>query len=152
VTDAHSRYILALTIMPERSQPVREAVDALFAEYGLPHAMRSDNGTPFASIGAAGLSKLSVHWAKLGIRLERITPGQPQQNGRHERMHATLTAETARPAAGNAAAQQARFDRFWDEFNHDRPHEALGQQMPADHYKRPPRRSRLLPTAPRSAP
>jgi putative transposase len=135
VTDAHSRYILALKIMPERSQPVREAVDALFAEYGLPHAMRSDNGVPFASNGAGGLSKLSVHWAKLGIRLERITPGQPQQNGRHERMHATLKAETTRPAAGNAAAQQARFDRFRTEFNHDRPHEALGQRMPAEHYR-----------------
>jgi putative transposase len=90
VTDAHSRYILALRIMPERSQPVREAVDELFEEYGLPLAMRSDDGPPFASIGAGGLSTLSVHWVKLGIRLERITPGCPQQNGRHERMHATL--------------------------------------------------------------
>ena len=139
VTDAHSRYILALKIMPERSQPVRAAVDALFAEYGLPHAMRSDNGPPFASLGAGGLSTLSVHWLKLGIRLERIAPGHPQQNGRHERMHATLKAETTRPAAGSATAQQARFDRFRDEFNHDRPHEALGQQMPAEHYKRSPR-------------
>ena len=125
--------------MPERSQPVREAVDELFAEYGLPLAMRSDNGSPFASIGAGGLSTLSVHWVKLGIRPERITPGQPQQNGRHERMHATLKAETTRPAAGNLAAQQARFDRFREEFNHHRPHEALGQQMPAEHYRRSPR-------------
>ena len=139
VTDAHSRYILGLRIMPERSQPVREAVDALFREYGLPLSMRSDNGSPFASIGAGGLSTLSVHWVKLGLRLERIVPGCPQQNGRHERMHATLKAETTRPAAGNLAAQQARFDRFRAEFNHQRPHEALGQQMPAEHYQRSPR-------------
>ncbi len=139
VTDAHSRYILGLRIMPERSQPVRDAVDELFKEYGLPLSMRSDNGSPFASIGAGGLSTLSVHWVKLGIRLERIVPGCPQQNGRHERMHATLKAETTRPAAGNLAAQQARFDRFRAEFNHQRPHEALGQQMPAEHYQRSPR-------------
>lgn len=140
VTDAHSRYILGLRIMPERSRPVREAVDELFQEYGLPLSMRSDNGSPFASIGAGGLSTLSVHWVKLGIRLERIVPGCPQQNGRHERMHATLKAETTRPAAGTLAAQQARFDRFRAEFNHQRPHEALGQQMPAEHYQRSPRR------------
>jgi putative transposase len=139
VTDAHSRYILGLRIMPERSQPVREAVDALFREYGLPLSMRSDNGSPFASIGAGGLSTLSVHWVKLGIRLERIVPGCPQQNGRHERMHATLKAETTRPAAGNLVAQQARFDQFRSEFNHQRPHEALGQQMPAEHYQPSPR-------------
>jgi len=139
VTDTHSRYILGLRIMPERSQPVREAVDVLFKEYGLPLSIRSDNGSPFASIGAGGLSTLSVHWVKLGIRLERIVPGCPQQNGRHERMHATLKAETTRPAAGNLAAQQARFDRFRAEFNHQRPHEALGQQMPAEHYQRSPR-------------
>jgi transposase InsO family protein len=139
VTDAHSRYILGLRIMPERSEPVRKAVDELFQEYGLPLAMRSDNGSPFASIGAGGLTTLSVHWVKLGIRLERIVPGCPQQNGRHERMHATLKAETTRPAAGNLAAQQARFDRFRAEFNDARPHEALGQQMPAEHYQRSPR-------------
>jgi transposase InsO family protein len=84
VTDAHSRYLLCCRIMPERCEPVRAAVDAVFAEYGLPRAIRSDNGAPFGARGPAGLSRLSVHWVKLGIRLERIVPGQPQQNGRHE--------------------------------------------------------------------
>jgi len=143
VTDAHSRYLLAVRIMPERSEPVRAAMDEVFGEYGLPLAMRSDNGSPFASIGAAGLSVVSVHWAKLGIRLERIVPGHPQQNGRHERMHRTLKAETTRPAAASVAEQQARFDRFRADFNHHRPHEALGQQPPAEHYRASPRQ---LPT------
>lgn len=139
-TDAHSRYILGLQIMPERSAPVRRAVDEMFEEYGLPFAIRSDNGSPFASNGAAGLSVLSVHWVKLGIRLERIVPGHPEQNGRHERMHGTLKAQTTQPAAASLAEQQVRFDRFREEFNHRRPHEALGQQMPAEHYQRSPRR------------
>jgi len=143
VTDAHSRYLLAVRIMPERSEPVRAAMDEVFGEYGLPLAMRSDNGSPFASIGAAGLSVVSVHWAKLGIRLERIVPGHPQQNGRHERLHRTLKAETTRPAAASVAEQQARFDRFRADFNHHRPHEALGQQPPAEHYRASPRQ---LPT------
>jgi putative transposase len=140
VTDAHSRYLLAVRIMPERSDPVRAAMDEVFREYGLPLAMRSDNGPPFASIGAAGLSLLSVHWAKLGIRLERIVPGHPQQNGRHERMHRTLKAETTRPPAASLAEQQERFDRFREDFNQHRPHEALGQQVPAEHYQPSPRR------------
>jgi putative transposase len=144
VTDAHSRYLLAVRIMPERSDPVRAAMDEVFGEYGLPLAIRSDNGSPFASIGAAGLSVVSVHWAKLGIRLERIVPGHPQQNGRHERMHRTLKAETTRPPAASLAEQQARFDRFREDFNHHRPHEALGQQPPGEHYRASPRQ---LPTA-----
>jgi transposase InsO family protein len=143
VTDAHSRYLLAVRIMPERSEPVRAAMDEVFGEYGLPLAMRSDNGSPFASIGAAGLSVVSVHWAKLGIRLERIVPGHPQQNGRHERMHRTLKAETTRPPAASLAEQQGRFDRFRADYNHHRPHEALGQQPPAEHYRASPRQ---LPT------
>jgi len=139
VTDAHSRYLLCCRIMPERSDPVRAAVDAVFAEYGLPRAMRSDNGSPFGSRGPAGLSRLAVHWVRLGIRLERIVPGQPQQNGRHERMHGTLKAETSRPPAASAAEQQARFDLYRHDFNHHRPHEALGQTMPAEHYHASPR-------------
>ena len=139
VTDAYSRYLLASEIMPERIAPVRRAVDALFREHGLPLAIRSDNGAPFGSSAAAGLTRLSVHWAKLGIRLEFITPGQPHQNGRHERMHRTLKQETAAPPAANKQEQQARFDAFRHDFNHNRPHEALGQQVPAAFYHSSPR-------------
>jgi len=139
VSDAHSRYLLASQIMPERIEPVRKAVDALFREHGLPLAIRSDNGSPFGSRGAAGLTRLSAHWAKLGIRIEFITPGQPQQNGRHERMHRTLKAETASPPAASQAEQQARFDAFRHDFNHNRPHEALGQEPPAALYRPSPR-------------
>ena len=139
VTDAHSRYLLASRIMAEQIEPVRTAVDALFCEHGLPLAMRSDNGSPFGAGGAAGLTRLSAHWLKLGIRLEYITPGQPQQNGRHERMHRTLKAETAAPPAASKAEQQARFDAFRHDFNHNRPHQALGQQVPAAFYRPSPR-------------
>jgi putative transposase len=139
VTDAHSRYLLASQIMPEQIAPVRAAVDALFREHGLPLAIRSDNGSPFGSRSAAGLTRLSAHWAKLGIRLEYIAPGQPQQNGRHERMHRTLKAETAAPPAASKAEQQARFDAFRHDFNHNRPHEALDQQPPATVYRASPR-------------
>ena len=139
VTDVHSRFVLATRIMPERVDPVRAALDDLFRSYGLPRAIRSDNGSPFGSTGAAGLTRLSAHWAKLGIRLEFITPGQPQQNGRHERFHRTLKAETARPPAASRDEQQARFDAFRHDYNHNRPHEALGQQMPAEHYRPSPR-------------
>lgn len=139
VSDAYSRYLLASEIMAERIEPVREAVDQLFHDHGLPLAMRSDNGSPFGSRGAAGLTRLSAHWAKLGIRLEFITPGQPQQNGRHERMHRTLKAETAKPPAATRADQQARFDAFRHDFNDNRPHEALDQRRPAELYRPSPR-------------
>jgi putative transposase len=135
VTDAHSRFLLAVRIMPERSDAVRSAMAEVFGEYGLPLAIRSDNGPPFASIGAAGLSVLSVHWAKLGIRLERIVPGHPQQNGRHERMHRTLKHDTAKPPASSGAEQQECFDRFRRIFNDERPHEALDLQYPAALYQ-----------------
>ena len=139
VSDAYSRYLLASRIMPQQAEPVRRAVDALFHENGLPLAIRSDNGSPFGSRAAAGLTRLSAHWAKLGIRLEYINPGKPQQNGRHERMHRTLKAETATPPAAGKAEQQARFDAFRHDFNHNRPHEALDQQMPALLYRPSPR-------------
>ncbi len=99
-----------------------------------------DNGPPFASTGAGGLTRLAVGWVKLGIRLERIDPGCPQQNGRHERMHRTLKAETSRPPAASPAEQQQRFDVFRGEFNEVRPHEALGQATPASCYTAAPRR------------
>jgi putative transposase len=134
VTDAYSRYLLCTRLLARPDYPnCRSAMERVFREYGLPHALRSDNGTPFASVGAGGLSRLSVWWVKLGIMPERIEPGQPQQNGRHERMHRTLKAETAKPPAASPAAQQPRFDEFRIEFNQQRPHEALGQTPPAQH-------------------
>jgi len=139
VTDAHSRFILALRIMATTTEPVRGQMDELFQEHGLPAAVRSDNGSPFASSGAGGLTRLSARWAKMGIRLERIWPGKPQQNGRHERMHRTLKAEACRPPSANLAEQQLRFDDFRQEFNHERPHEALDQRQPAQLYRPSPR-------------
>src|SRR5262249_51009234 len=115
--------------------PVIEAFRRLFLEYGLPAAMRSDNGLPFASPnGLYNLSRLSVFWLRLGIAIERIKPGHPQQNGRHERMHLTLKKEATRPACQNSLAQQARFDQFLNEFNAERPHEALSMKTPAEVY------------------
>ena len=139
VTDAHSRYLLDCRILPPTRDEVQPATDRIFREFGLPLAIRSDNGPPFASMGAAGLSRLAVHWLKLGIALERIDPGAPQQNGRHERMHGTLKAETAKPPAATAAEQQARFDAFRSDFNANRPHEALGQIPPIRRYEPSPR-------------
>jgi len=134
VTDAYSRYLLGVRIMAPTTAPVEAHMDELFQEHGVPTAIRSDNGPPFASTGAGGLTRLSVRWAKMGIRLERIRPGRPQQNGRHERMHRTLKAEACQPPSANAAEQQCRFALFRQEFNHERPHEALDQQPPASLY------------------
>jgi putative transposase len=138
-TDAFSRYLLGCSVTPPDYGGCRSQFERLFREYGLPRVIRSDNGAPFASLGAGGLSRLSVWWVKLGIKPERIEPGKPQQNGRHERMHKTLKAETAQPPAADLAAQQRRFDRFRAEFNFERPHEALGQSVPALHYASSPR-------------
>ena len=135
VTDAHSRYLLELKIVEPVGSAVEASMDALFERHGLPQAIRSDNGSPFASAGAGGLTRISARWTKLGIRLERIQPGKPQQNGRHERMHGTLKAEACKPPCANAAAQQARFDAFREEFNAERPHEALGQIPPCRVYR-----------------
>ena len=135
LTDAHSRYLLRCQgLTTTRSPWVRPIVEAAFREYGLPRAIRTDNGAPFASLAPAGLSRLSAWWIKLGITPERIEPGHPEQNGRHERMHATLKQETARPPRANLRAQQRAFDRFRREFNEERPHEALGQHPPASIY------------------
>src|SRR5204862_374855 len=109
--------------------------EQLFRERGLPGAIRSDNGVPFASPnGLFNLSKLSVWWLRLGIEIERIKPGHPQQNGRHERMHLTLKKEATRPAGANFLQQQARFDDFVAEFNNERPHEALAMKTPGETY------------------
>jgi putative transposase len=135
LSDAESRYLLACEAMPPIGAAVGAAVERAMREHGMPLAIRSDNGAPFASSGAGGLSRLAVQWVKLGIRLERIAPGAPQQNGRHERMHGTLKKETACPPAGSIAEQQTRFDEFRCRYNHERPHEALGQATPASRYQ-----------------
>jgi transposase InsO family protein len=136
VSDQASRFILACEALEStREMPAIEAFAHLFRERGLPAAIRSDNGLPFASPnGLYNLSRLSVFWLRLGIEIERIKPGNPQQNGRHERMHRTLKTETTRPAGANSLQQQARFDAFVAEFNTERPHEALAMKTPAEVY------------------
>jgi transposase InsO family protein len=136
VTDHASRFLLACEAFEStREIPVIAAFERIFTERGLPAAIRTDNGLPFASPnGLFNLSKLSVWWLRLGIAIERIKLGHPQQNGRHERMHLTLKQHTARPPAANALQQQERFDAFIEEFNTERPHEALAMQRPADFY------------------
>jgi len=136
MTDAFSRYLLRCQIVPRTGEEqVRPIMEAAMREYGVPDAIRTDNGEPFASCGIGGLSQLSVWWIRLGIRPERIKPGKPQQNGRHERMHLTLKQETAQPPAANLRDQQRRFDVFRSEFNEQRPHEALEMKPPASLYQ-----------------
>lgn len=135
LTDQVSRYLLKCEGVDKPDvKHVRPHFERAFREYGLPLRMRSDNGPPFASTGIGGLSELSVWWIKLGIAPERIEPGKPQQNGRHERMHKTLKAEAARPPEANLPAQQLALDRFRREYNEVRPHEALSMATPASHY------------------
>lgn len=140
VTDQFSRFILGCEGMAAISdEEAREAFEGIFRERGLPLAIRSDNGTPFASTGLAGLTRLSVYWIRLGIRRERIRPAHPEENGQHERMHLTLKRETTRPAGRNLLQQQERFDSFLEEFNEQRPHEALGMKRPKEVYEPSPR-------------
>jgi len=141
VTDHASRYLLLCEAMESNAtEPAFMAFERLFKERGLPRAIRSDNGVPFASPnGLFNLSRLSVWWLRLGISIERIRPGHPQQNGRHERMHLTLKQEATRPAGANMLQQQARFDDFIEQFNRERPHEALAMQCPAEVYTPSPR-------------
>lgn len=135
VTDHYSRFLLGCEALEStQGKPAKEALKQVFREYGLPVAIRSDNGPPFASNSIAGLSELSVWWLKLGIVPERIEPGHPEQNGRHERMHLTLKQETTRPPGQNLLQQQERFERFARIYNEERPHEALGDQPPATAY------------------
>jgi putative transposase len=132
VSDAASRYLLECKGLPSTEHAgAQPCFERLFRENGLPLAIRSDNGCPFCSVGICGLSRLSVWWMKLGIIHQRIAPGKPQQNGRHERMHRTLKAETTRPPAQNMQRQQERFVAFCQEYNQARPHEALGMQTPS---------------------
>jgi putative transposase len=141
ISDAQSRMLLRCQAMHHGtdSKQVQPLFEATFREYGLPLRLRTDNGTPFATVGAGGLSELSIWWIKLGIIPERIDPGRPSQNGRHERMHRTLNEATAQPPAATIRAQQARFDAFRTEYNTERPHEALGQEPPISYYTPSPR-------------
>jgi putative transposase len=142
--DGFSRFVLRCDALLGRTTvATRRRFERAFAQYGLPERIRSDNGGPFASPGLGRLSQLSVWWMRLGIVPERIAPGHPEQNGSHEQFHSVLKAETARPPAATATAQQRRFVHFCAEYNHERPHEALHDQPPASCYK-PSRRS--LPT------
>lgn len=137
ITDAYSRYLLRChSVAKTDTAHVRRVFEAAFREFGLPSSIRTDNGTPFASTGLCGLSRLSVWWIRLGILPERIDLGCPQQNGRHERFHATLKAETASPPQASLPAQQRRFDQFRTEYNQIRPHEALGLRPPLQFYRR----------------
>jgi len=142
VTDHASRFLLLCEALEStREDTAFTAFQRLFCERGLPQAIRSDNGVPFASPNALfNLSKLSVWWLRLGIAIERIKPGHPQQNGRHERMHLTLKKEATRPPGMNSLQQQARFDAFVAEFNTERPHEALAMKCPAEFYSASMRR------------
>ena len=138
ITDFASRYLLACDALSTTQTTFAFAVfERAFKEFGLPLAIRTDNGVPFAAPTALyRLSKLAVWWLRLGIHIERIAPGHPQQNGRHERMHLTLKRAATKPAAANVLQQQARFDAFIDEYNHERPHQALEMKVPADVYVR----------------
>jgi transposase InsO family protein len=135
LSDACSRYLLRCQAVEKTdTTQVKAIFEAAFREYGMPQAIRTDNGAPFASRAIRGLSRLSVWLIKLGIVPERIQPAHPEQNGRHERMHLTLKQETMMPMAANRRAQQRRFDEFRREFNEQRPHEALAMQTPASCY------------------
>lgn len=137
VTDSYSRYLLLCRGLTKPTyKETRRCLKGVFKQYGLPEAIRTDNGTPFASVGICGLSKLSVWFIKLGIVAERIEPGHPEQNGRHERMHRALKETTANPPRRNMKAQQKAFDEFTYEYNFERPHEALGQQTPITFYQK----------------
>lgn len=140
IMDGFSRYLLRCQALPRPlSAPTRTVFESAFREFGLPHTIRTDNGAPFSTLAAGGLSRLAVWWIRLGIRPERILPGRPDQNGRHERMHSTLKAETARPPRSSFRAQQRAFQTFRDEYNHERPHEALAYDTPASQYAPSPR-------------
>lgn len=136
ITDAASRYLLRCQAMTQMTAAaVRPLFEATFREFGLPQALRTDNGPPFASTGLGGLTPLSVWWLKLGIRLDRIDPGKPQQNGRHERLHRTLAEDAITPPAPSLRAQQRSFDGWRHIYNAERPHEALAMATPASHYQ-----------------
>jgi putative transposase len=146
ITDFASRYLITCDALSSTQDKYAFAVfERAFKDFGLPRTIRSDNGLPFASPNALyGLSRLSVWWLRLGIQIERIKPGHPEQNGRHERMHLTLKREATKPAGANLLQQQGRFDTFIERYNRERPHQALGMKVPADLYVRSARLYRGL--------
>jgi putative transposase len=136
IADQHTRFLIACHgLGSTKGQGVRPVFDRLFRTHGLPRAIRTDNGVPFATTGIHGLSQLNVWWMRLGIQHQRILPGQPQQNGAHERMHKTLKAEAIRPPRATLVAQQRAFNRFRTEYNEERPHEYLRGATPAARYQ-----------------
>jgi putative transposase len=140
VADLHTRYLVACHgLLTTKSVGVETVFDRLFRTHGLPRAIRTDNGVPFATVAIHGLSDLNVWWMRLGIQHQRIQPAHPQQNGAHERMHKTLKGEAIRPPRATLRGQQRAFDRFRDEYNHERPHQALGGRPPGDLYRPSPR-------------
>ena len=141
ITDFASRYLLGCEALSTTKTMFAYSVfERAFKDFGLPRAIRTDNGSPFASANSLfGLTKLSVWWLRLGIDIERIKPGHPEQNGRHERMHLTLKREATKPAAKNFLQQQGKFDQFMRDFNEERPHQALGMRCPAELYRPSPR-------------
>jgi len=147
ITDFASRYLLSCeALSTTRTIFAYSVFERAFKDFGLPRAIRTDNGCPFASSNSLfGLTKLSVWWLRLGIDIERIKPGHPEQNGRHERMHLTLKKEATRPAARNFLQQQAKFDQFIHDFNEERPHQALAMRCPAELYRPSPRPYNRLP-------
>lgn len=137
ITDHFSRFLLACEGMERiKASEAKAVCREVFRKFGLPNIIRSDNGSPFASTGLLGLSSLSVWWMRLGIKLERIEPGHPEQNGRHERMHLTLKEDTTRPPEQDMLRQQQRFDDFRQMFNTERPHQSLGMKRPAELYEK----------------
>jgi transposase InsO family protein len=140
IADQHTRFLLTCRgLLTTKGIAVRPYFERAFRQYGLPRAIRTDNGVPFATTGIHGLSQLNVWWMRLGIQHQRIHPGRPQQNGAHERMHRTLKRAAIRPPRANCAAQQRAFDVFRREYNTERPHEYLQGQTPASRYTASPR-------------
>lgn len=143
VRDLFSRYVLSIRLLRDQSwEPVRREFLRLFGRYGYPQVIRVDNGSPFGSTGPAGLSRLSAWWTALGIGVEFIAPGRPEQNGAHEQMHRVFKAETTRPVSRNRRSQQRRTDRWLRTYNQVRPHEGVGQRTPAEVYRWPKRERR----------
>jgi transposase InsO family protein len=137
ITDNYSRYLIACDgLEGPRYVETRACFERIFRQYGLPQAIRTDNGVPFAGTNIGGLTRLSIWWIQLGIIPERIKAGEPQQNGRHERMHRTLKEETVKPAGANLIDQQRKFDFFRVEYNNERPHESIGMKRPAELFRR----------------
>jgi putative transposase len=139
ITDGYSRFLIDVRIVPLRIEPSQAVFAEAFRHVGLPRAIRCDNGPPFGSSGAGGLTRLSAWWLKLGIAPHFVHPASPQENGRHERMHRTLKKQTSSPPAADACEQQIRFDAFRRHYNEERPHEALGQRPPYEVYVSSPR-------------